>query len=171
MKKYVYFVFTCITAIFLVSCNKDEVDNAWKDANRKYYEQITQNPEYEEVQTVTGPTGVYHKRLEGDNVSVEGYPLQTSNVKVLYSGKYYNGEVFDAGSGKTPTEFNLSGNNTIRGFSFALQQMCVGNHWEIVIPYYLGYGETGLVSNYTTLIPGYTTLVFDVKLVEIIKYP
>ncbi|MDR0686019.1 MAG: FKBP-type peptidyl-prolyl cis-trans isomerase [Dysgonamonadaceae bacterium] len=172
MKNLIYFLPLSLLTILFTGCNKSEVDEAWREANGNYYEQIKQNPEYEELKTATGPTGVYRKRLEGDTILVKQYPLQTSSVKVLYLGKYYDGTVFDEGSGTTiPTEFNLTGGNVIRGFSFALQQMCVGNRWEIVIPYYLGYGESGLVSDYTTLIEGYTTLVFEVELVEIIRYP
>jgi FKBP-type peptidyl-prolyl cis-trans isomerase len=172
MKNVTYYITAILLTITLAGCNKDEVDKAWKEANWNHYQQIRQNPEYEELQTPTGPTGIYRRTLQGDTTLSAEHPLQTSTVKILYSGKYYNDVTFDKGSGNIqPTEFNLTGNNTIRGFSFALQQMSPGNHWEIVIPYYLGYGETGLVDGYTTLIDGYTTLIFDIRLLEIIKYP
>jgi FKBP-type peptidyl-prolyl cis-trans isomerase len=42
--------------------------------------------------------------------------------------------------------------------------MQVGDKWEIWIPWMLGYGETGNNS-----IPGYTTLVFEIELLEIVE--
>jgi len=44
--------------------------------------------------------------------------------------------------------------------------MVEGDRWKIVVPYYLGYGE----SSSLTTIPNYSTLIFDVKLARIYKY-
>jgi FKBP-type peptidyl-prolyl cis-trans isomerase FklB len=40
--------------------------------------------------------------------------------------------------------------------------MKVGDIWEIWVPWELGYGSSGSGS-----IPGYTTLVFEIELMEI----
>jgi FKBP-type peptidyl-prolyl cis-trans isomerase len=99
------------------------------------------------------------------------HPIQTSKVKVLYKGLYYDKTIFDAGSGQSgvPVEFSTGG--TVRGFSFALQNMVVGDRWEIWIPYYLGYGAGGYTDYYgNALIKGYSTLIFDVELVSFTQY-
>jgi FKBP-type peptidyl-prolyl cis-trans isomerase FklB len=40
--------------------------------------------------------------------------------------------------------------------------MPVGSKWRVYIPYYLAYGSSG-----STSIPAYSTLIFDMKLLEI----
>ncbi|MDR3218456.1 MAG: FKBP-type peptidyl-prolyl cis-trans isomerase [Dysgonamonadaceae bacterium] len=154
------------------SCNdSDEADNAWRDANTEAYKKITTNPEYKALKTETGPSGVYYKVIKtGEGTE---HPLQTSTVKVLYKGSYYDGSVFDLGSSLNgvPSEFYLGGGATVRGFSFALQNMVVGDKWEVWIPDYLGYGETDYYSGYTLMMKGGTTLVFDVELVSITQFP
>ena len=46
----------------------------------------------------------------------------------------------------------------------ATMEMCVGDRWEVYVPYQLGYGVEGSGS-----IPGYSTLIFDWYLDEIRK--
>ena len=163
------FAFVVLIASFN-ACNKDNTDEAWRDANTNAYDNMTKNPAYTALPPGTGPSGVYYKLIKSGTGTE--YPIQTSKVKVLYKGTYYDGTVFDAGSGSSniPVEFSLS--STVRGFSFALQNMVVGDKWEIWIPYYLGYGSAGYQTTYyQTLIKGYSTLVFEVELVEITQYP
>ena len=161
----------------LSACKKDDKNDAWKEANTNAYEEITKNPNYHELKTGSGPSGVFYKIIKSGTGTE--HPFQTSSVKVLYKGSFYDGSIFDQGTSKNenPVEFSLTGNGVIRGFSFALQNMVVGDHWEIWIPYYLGYGSTGytitdyLSGTYKTVIEGYTTLVFEVELVSIVQYP
>jgi len=166
--------------IFLVSfgaCNSNTSDDAWKEANISAYDAIVKDPSYHALQTETGPSGVYYKVLQSGTGTE--HPFQTSSVTVLYQGSYYDGTVFDAGTSNNdvPATFALGGQSTIRGFSFAMQQMVVGDKWEIWIPYYLGYGASGYqvtdpyTYTYQTVIKGYTTLVFQVELVSITLYP
>jgi len=178
MKNLFYLlIFSTITVSF-GSCSSNTSDDAWREANWTAYEAITKDTNYNKL-TVgngytdnNGPTGVYY-RVEQSGTGTE-YPLQTSKVKVLYKGTYYDGSVFDAGTSGNdfPTEFSLAGTSVVRGFSFALQQMVVGDKWEIWIPYYLGYGSVGLQdAYYNTIIKPYTTLIFEVELVSITQYP
>jgi len=174
--KYLFrlLIFTGLLASFF-GCNNsnDNVDEAWRTANKNAYDSIAKLPDYHALKTATGPTGVYYKVIQKGTGTV--YPLQTSSVNVLYQGTYYDGTFFDSGTSQNgiPTTFLLSGDNPpVRGFSFALQQMVVGDKWEIWIPYYLGYGAAGLTNSYyQTVIQGYTTLVFTVELVGITEYP
>ena len=176
MKNLLYLIIFSALILSFGSCRDNEKLNVWREVNTNAYLEITKNPEYKELKTKTGPTGVYYKVIES-GTSTE-HPLQTSKVKVLYKGTYYDGTVFDKGTSgnNIPVEFLLSGDNLIRGFSFAMQNMVVGDKWEIWIPYYLGYGAVGLQDydyyyQYQEIIKGYTTLVFEVKLVSITQYP
>jgi len=178
MKNLFYLLLFAVLFVSFFGCNNnnDNVNEAWRTANTNAYDSIAKLSDYHALQTTdkTGPTGVYYKIIQSGAGTV--HPLQTSEVKVLYQGTYYDQKTFfDKGTGQSgePTTLPLFGTNVIRGFSFALQQMVVGDKWEIWIPYYLGYGATGLISQttYQTLIQGYTTLVFTVELVDITLYP
>ena len=112
---------------------------------------------------------------EGDPASAT--PLYTDTVSVHYLGRllpsvsYPYGKVFDQSYNGNfyeevarPVEMaigNSSGNSLIDGFATALQQMRRGDRWMVYIPYQLGYGASG-----SGEIPGYSTLVFDLRLVD-----
>lgn len=58
----------------------------------------------------------------------------------------------------------------VQGWQEALCMMNDGERWRIYIPYDLGYGSagsTGADGNF--LIPPYSTLIFDLELVEVIN--
>lgn len=75
----------------------------------------------------------------------KGYQFDTS-----WNGNY------DA-STIVPASYLVSG--LIDGFATALQNMHVGDRWEVCIPYQMAYGTTDRSS-----IPGYSVLIFDVTL-------
>lgn len=106
-----------------------------------------------------------------------GAPLSTDSVRVFYLGRliptseHPDGYIFDH-SGQSnlperifnhitgvPTTFMVS--NTVRGLATALQYMHIGDRWLVYVPYKLGYDETE-----RTGIPAYSTLVFDIELVQ-----
>jgi FKBP-type peptidyl-prolyl cis-trans isomerase len=180
MKKLVYFLLAGLITLTWTSCLNDDnaqADKKWRDENIAAYEKTTNDADFIALGRVNeGPSGIYYKDLnKGDNTVVKGteHPIQTSKVKVRYSGEYHNGTVFDKGTGiaGTPVEFDLT--SVIRGFSVALQNMVVGDKWDICIPWYLGYGSSGMTNYYgQVVIKGYTTLYFrNVELVEITMYP
>lgn len=86
-------------------------------------------------------------------------PTATSDVRVKYRGEFIDGKVFDEAT--TPVQLNLGG--VIKGWTEGLQLMSVGDKYKFIIPYNLGYGENG----YGTDIKPYSTLIFEVELVEI----
>ena len=90
-------------------------------------------------------------------------PLATDTVVVNYAGTLLNGTEFDnsARTGK-PIEFPL--NRVIRGWTEGLQLMPVGSKYKFYIPYDLAYGL-----NDNGQIPGGSTLVFEVELLQIKK--
>ena len=49
----------------------------------------------------------------------------------------------------------------VDGFTTALMSMHRGDHWTVYIPYQLGYGSTS-----TGLVPAYSILIFDLRLVD-----
>jgi FKBP-type peptidyl-prolyl cis-trans isomerase FklB len=89
-------------------------------------------------------------------------PGERSTVKVNYKGTLIDGTEFDSSSkNNTPSTFRV--NQVIKGWSEALKMMSAGSRWELYIPHELGYGSTGQGAK----IPPYSTLIFDVELVEV----
>jgi FKBP-type peptidyl-prolyl cis-trans isomerase len=150
---------------FFPACNEDDNSTTqWRLDNQAAYDKIKADPEWKELKTnnVEGPSGVYYKDLtEAGAEKGTEHPLQTASVTINYTGKLYTETVFDSGVKST---FNV--NAVVRGFSAALQNMVVGETWEVCIPYYLGYGATGSGS-----IKAYTTLFFEIELLKIDQHP
>ena len=90
-------------------------------------------------------------------------PVATDRVKVNYEGKLIDGTVFDSSyQRKQPATFAC--NQVIKGWTEALTMMPVGSKWELYIPQQLGYGDREAGK-----IPPYSTLIFTVELLEIVK--
>jgi len=93
-------------------------------------------------------------------------PNADSTVLVHYEGSLTNGSVFDSSHFQgQPAEINLT--MVIPGFAEGLQLMNVGSKYRFTIPSDLGYGPRG--AGQQQEIPPYSTLIFDVDLLEIIQ--
>lgn len=94
-----------------------------------------------------------------------------SNVAVLYVGKLTDGTVFDASSlhNNEPLAFQLGSDQMIPGFQIGVNGMKVGGQRVIAIPPSLGYGPNPITNPQTgeVLIPGNSTLVFEIQLVAV----
>lgn len=90
-------------------------------------------------------------------------PEKTDKVRVHYTGSLIDGTVFDSSVKRgTPAEFPVTG--VIAGWVEALQMMPVGSKWRLTIPHNLAYGERGAGAS----IPPFSTLIFEVELLEIL---
>jgi peptidylprolyl isomerase len=65
-----------------------------------------------------------------------------STVKVHYTGKLEDGEVFDTSDGREPLEFKLGTNQVIPGFEAGVLDMNVGDKKEITIEPDDAYGPS-----------------------------
>ncbi len=89
-------------------------------------------------------------------------PKATDTVKCHYEGTLTDGTVFDSSYRRgEPAEFPLNG--VIAGWTEGLQLMKEGAKYRFFIPYTLAYGERGAGQS----IPPFSTLVFDVELIEV----
>ncbi len=108
---------------------------------------------------VTLPSGLQYKVLNEGNGRK---PKATDNVVCHYEGFLIDGTVFDSSYQRgEPATFPL--NQVITGWTEGLQLMQEGAKYRFFIPYRLAYGENGA----GTLIPPYSTLIFDVELIEV----
>ncbi|WP_010321847.1 FKBP-type peptidyl-prolyl cis-trans isomerase [Marinobacterium stanieri] len=90
-------------------------------------------------------------------------PQPDSKVRAHYHGTFIDGKVFDSSYERgQPIELPVGG--VIAGWTEALQMMTKGAKWRLYVPYQLGYGAQGSPGG----IPPYSTLVFDVELLDIV---
>lgn len=61
-------------------------------------------------------------------------------VKVHYTGKLDNGQVFDSSEGKDPLEFTIGENQLLKKFEEAVDGLEVGESTKVVIPAEEAYG-------------------------------
>jgi FKBP-type peptidyl-prolyl cis-trans isomerase FklB len=129
---------------------------------------------YEEVMAQGQNFLAANKTKEGVNETASGLqykvvkegngemPKDTSTVVVHYTGTLLDGSVFDSSVQRgQPATFPVNG--VIAGWTEALQLMKVGSAWKLFIPYNLAYGDQGAGG----AIGPYSTLIFDVELLEI----
>ena len=125
---------------------------------------------------------IYCKKLIAADKTAER-PLYTASVTAYYYGTLINGEKFDGnftGYGaldqniplppeKQPTEFDSPADFTVSGvvsgWTTVLQYMRKGERWIVYIPWASGYGS----STSSGGIPGYSTLVFDMQLTDVMN--
>ncbi len=90
-------------------------------------------------------------------------PSATDRVRVHYHGTLIDGTVFDSSVERgEPITFGL--NQVIAGWTEGVQLMPVGSKFRFYIPQELGYGAREAGS-----IPPYSTLIFEVELLDIEK--
>ena len=105
------------------------------------------------------PKGIYYKVLAEGNAQ-SATPSVRSIVTAHYTGKTINGKTFDSSRGGVPLACRLC--DLIEGWIIAMQQMHIGDKWEVYIPAEMGYGKFSQPG-----IPGGSTLVFEIELLGI----
>ncbi|KAI9701826.1 MAG: peptidylprolyl isomerase fpr4 [Candelina mexicana] len=83
-------------------------------------------------------------------------------VGMRYIGKLEDGKVFDSNKKGKPFSFKLGSGEVIKGWDIGVLGMSVGGERRMTIPSHLGYAGKAQPG-----IPANSTLVFDVKLLEI----
>ncbi len=166
----------------LSSCNDDndvwdKYEN-WRIANEEFFNEqryMTENGAnvYQVLSPTWNSSATVLIRYLNDRSKTVGNlsPMLTSTVAVKYIGRLYNGVPFDSSYLQPATPYGDSlflttPGSVIQGWTIALMDMRVGDSARVVIPYNLAYGSSGSGA----LISPYSTLVFDMKLVDIPFY-
>lgn len=197
MKRYILLslLFTQCLLLF-TSCDETEEVNKyadWRNRNEAFIDSLKRvydaktDPELIQIIPYAEKNyPIYAKKLK--TVTSGETPLYTDSVTAYYRGMLINEAVFGAATtpryytklyqsldvfdknfaGEEPNAFESPTtfivNEQVYGWVEVLQRMKVGERWEIYIPWQQGYGSAGKLS-----IPGYSTLIFDLNLVSIIK--
>ena len=189
MKKYHLFLsIGILLSLFLTACSEtedaaSEFEN-WQERNETYFNNI-----YNRAKSGSSDLKIFTKWSMNDAAATKaddhivvqvlesgsgsGCPMYTDSVQLHYRGRlmptdsYADGFVFDQSYTGTfnkatlkPASFAVS--SLVDGFTTALMNMHIGDHWRVYIPYNLGYGTT---TSSSSSIPTYSTLIFDMALV------
>ena len=102
-----------------------------------------------------------------DDVLIGGGETANSGdrITVHYTGRFVDGQVFDSSVDRgEPFQFVLGVGNVIEGWDKGITGMRVGGKRTISIPPELGYGM-----NDYGIIPGGSTLIFEIELLKVEK--
>lgn len=112
------------------------------------------------ITTKPNPSGlIFVEKVKGTGAKAEA----GKTVKVHYTGTLLDGTKFDSSRDRNePFEFALGQGQVIKGWDEGIAMMNVGGKATLIIPSHIAYGERNAGS-----IPPYSTLVFDVELLEV----
>lgn len=152
--------------IVIVSCNPaKKYEEEEKDRIAEYVAEnnITVNPD---------ANGLYYIELEPGT----GDLIKTGDsVGVYYTLMFLDGEVKQSNVEEdTPYRFRVGSYELIEGWSLGLVKMKLGTKARLLMPSSIAYGSMGYgyydyYGNYYTVIPGYTPLLFDLEVVELVR--
>ena len=102
------------------------------------------------------PKGIFYRVVAEGNGDGK-HPTPRSIITAHYTGRTINGQEFDSSRGGAPLAIRLC--DLIEGWIIALQQMCVGDKWEVYIPAEMVYVMFVLLRR-----PASSTLIFEIEL-------
>lgn len=164
--------------ISISACNDKSVWEEyadWRDANTSFFqEQITLRDSnnqlfYEGIVPDWNPESRILMHFYNDRELTKNnlMPLYTSTCAVKYEGRLYNGKMFDNSYSRQDSLLICNPGDMVLGWGIALSYMHVGDSVQVVIPYGLAYGHQELNNS---IIKPYSTLIFNMKLVDIPYY-
>lgn len=125
-----------------------------KEAGREFMEQ---NKEISGV--VELPSGLQYKILKIGKGNE--FPAANDSITIHYRAMYTDRTTFDMSYETGPVGIRVD--HLVKGLSDGIQLMKKGAIWEFYIPPELGYGD----QNYRDLIPGGSTVIYSVELIDI----
>lgn len=148
MKKYL--LLFSLFIISLSACKKGDVTSeqaAVDDTKIQAY--IKAN----NINATKDASGIYYEVIRP---GTGAYPVASSTVKITYTGKFLNGQLFDSAAS---VSLLLSG--TVQGFQLGIPHINGGGRILLIVPSALGYGTAG-----SGAVPANSVLVFTVDLIS-----
>jgi FKBP-type peptidyl-prolyl cis-trans isomerase len=147
------------------ACNQAITDYQKGFQEKKSSVRITEGKAFLEKNKVkpgvrTTPSGLQYEVItEGTGAR----PTIADSVTCNYRGTFIDGKGFDNSYDRgAPITFALT--RVIAGWTEGLQLMTVGSKYKLYVPYTLGYGPSDYMS-----IPGGSTLIFEIELLDVKK--
>jgi FKBP-type peptidyl-prolyl cis-trans isomerase len=134
-----------------------------KKANAKKAESSLLKKYLKDNKITAKPTasGLYYiEKVKGTGPQIHA----GSKVSVQYTGTLLNGKKFDSSRdrGGKPFDVEVGKGNVIKGWDEGLLHMSKGGKAILIVPSSIAYGEHEMGS-----IPAYSTLVFDLEVVDV----
>ncbi len=166
MRKKFNSALLALLAIVIVSCNparkyEEEEKSQIEDYIAK--NNITVSPDGNGIYLIVQTPGTGDPIREGDSVGV------------WYKGYFLNGQEFTNNlEADTPYRFRVGTPDLIQGWSLALVKMKMGTKAKVLMPSKVAYGPSGystwdIYGYYVTIIPGYTPLIFEMEVAELVR--
>jgi len=107
------------------------------------------------------PSGLYYlETVAGTGPAIETY----DTAYIFYTAKYLSNErIFSTNIGTTDTLISPIGGYLLEGFEEGVSYMSEGGESLLIVPSYLGYGQSGYY------FPAYTPILYEVSLVKIVR--
>ncbi len=157
---------------------------AWNDYVPRIFEiellKVISNPDLYEKQQISNfldtartnlsladsTNGIYFiNRFKGTSTV---FPASGDSVKLRYKGYLPDGRIFDKTQDKL-FKFRVGMGEAINGMDEGIRKMAIGDSATMVITYKKGYGFDQLVYRGQVMIPYFSTLIFEVKLMDVVK--
>jgi FKBP-type peptidyl-prolyl cis-trans isomerase FkpA len=165
-KKIISAAFTALL-ISTISCSNSE---------KKYEEEekslIADHISRNNITVAPDASGLYYIELipgTGENIEIG------DSLGVYYTGWFLDGTEFNNNTEETtPFRFRLNSYGLIEGWTIGLPKMKLGTKAQLLIPSKLAYGSVGYgyydyYGRYISVIPGYSPLLFEIQVVELVK--
>lgn len=175
LRSFFHLLVSALIALLLLavtSCNESENNSDlykdWREFNNEWLRQqaVRTNPDgtayYTRCVMPTDPQSYVLMHNIGEVHTQNFKPLYTSTTSVNYTLTLANDSVVDQGTNFVST---LNSTGYIDGWGLAIMQLHVGDSAQFILPYTMGYGETG-----SAQIRPYSNLQFNIRLVNIDGY-
>lgn len=151
----------------------DNIDWDWVNFNDNYYANaalLTDDegkPFYEKIVPVWNEGASVLMHFYNDRALTAGnlQPYITSTVSAKYALGLADGSMLENSYANTDSVLTTKVTSLVEGWAIALTNMHVGDSVKVVIPASQGYGAYTHGS-----VPAYSTLIFDIKLVDVPAY-
>lgn len=153
-KYYKILLIKTIALLFLfTACDQDD---EWIDNEEELLAEFLQT---NNIDTEPTESGLYFikKRTGIGNEAEDG-----AKATIIYTARLVDGRIFDSATRENPFQFTIGSSEVIAGINEGVEMMREGDNAMLIIPSELAYGD-----RQAGTIPPYSTLIFDIILIEI----
>ncbi len=157
-KKTKFILLTGLLIVSVTSCLSTKKFE--KEEESLIQDYLAKNPDQN---WVVKPSGLYYlETLTGTGPAAEAH----DTAYIIFTAKYLDGNTIETNVGTTDTLIiPVSEGYLIEGFDEGVSYMNEGGNSQLIVPSYLGHGQSGYY------FPAYTPILFEVYLVKIVQGP